>query len=254
MYDKNMKKVANRFLLVFISCILLLSMISLVSAVSLGETLKTVISDNLVKPFGPDLQNFIANEPVFVKTLFFLLVLILVSSITALIPLFKERRFLSFVFGLVVSILAVYFIPKGIVSAMLNPYTALGVAMISVVPFVIMVVFTRYFLTNTFLKKVAWLFFAVMMVVFMIYTSITNTVGVIANKGAGFNGLWMSWIYGAVSVLAIVMLFFNKAIDKAIWHGKLETVLKGHEEKMGRRKALDVIEEQEAVSRGLPTR
>jgi len=97
--------------------------------------------------------------------------------------------------------------------------------MISIIPFIMMVLFTQYMLPNTFLKMTAWFFFACLLAIMMVYTAL--------NPWNGVQSTWQSWAYGLVSVLAVLMSFWGRKIEKAIWKGKMDYIYEQAEQKIG---------------------
>lgn len=212
--------------------IALSSVISTLAMTSLASAQDYVgpVIDSFKENIGSKIMTAIASSQTgFIKFLFFILVFLVISAIVSMIPLFKEKKGISILVSIVISILSVYFIPSELITLMVNPYSALGAAILSVIPFAIMVLFTQYMLTNRFLKEIAWLFFAVLMVALMIYTQIETRQG----------PSWLGWLYGLTSVAAVFMLFFGKKLDKYIWRGKLEALEEGVDKKIQKRLALD---------------
>jgi len=188
---------------------------------------------------GP-ITNFIENTVAFAKTLFFILVFLIVDTILLYIPIFGERKFIKTLVALIVSILSVYFIPIDLIKPMLNPYSALGITLISILPFILMFLFARYMLINTFLKKMAWLIFSVVLLGVTIYTAIQD-------KNA------YTWIYGIASILSVVMVFAGNKIDKWTHIGALEASMTKAERDLQARLALDQLKLREAEAVGIPT-
>lgn len=180
-----------------------------------------------------------SNQTDVLKFFFFILVFLIVAVITTKIPLFRGHGFIGTIVAVIISILAIFFIPPSIINMMVNPYSAMGIAMISIIPFILMFLFTQYMLRNSFFKKLAWFFFAAMLLALSLYS---------AYQQKNLYG----WIYGIVSVLAIVMLFAHKWIDRAIWHGNMDFALTAADKRLQQRMALDQLKEQEAAAQGIP--
>ena len=139
--------------------------------------------------------------------------------------MFKSNPIVSFLVALIVSVLAIWFIPENIINTIINPYEAMGIAMVSVIPFVLMFLFTRWMITNSFGKKIAWLFFAIVMVAL-------SVGAVVKNAGDVF-----VWAYGIASILSVAMVFFNSWIDKALCKGEVEAKYTAAERRMQKRLA-----------------
>lgn len=238
----NKKKVFGIFALAIISII---ALSFLVGAESGGQKVANWISENIFQPFIiPGLGNLTANTQTFAKFLFAILVFLILAAIVPLIPLFHEKKGLAFLVAVIITILSVYFIPAELISPMLNPYTALGVAFISIIPFILMWLFTTNMITNTFLRKVAWMFFAAWLVAMSVYTYL----GALSQN----QPTWASYVYGATSLLALVMVFFEDWFEQHIFKGKLESGIEDAERRMQSRLALDRLKLKEAKAEGLP--
>ena len=243
-----MKKEMARILAVMLLGIFLLSLLTItVSAADVKDTTKKLTSG--ISDFIQGIQETITgrlDEIQFIRVLFFVLVFLIIVAILGVIPLFQEQKGIKILVALIVTILSVMFIPVELIKPMLNPYSALGVALISIIPFALMFVFTQYMLVNTFLKKVAWMFFAVYLLGMTVYTSISIDM----TKGVTSMTVY-TWVYGLASVLALLMVFFNDWIDKHIWSGKMDAKMTAAQKRMQKRIALDTLKEEEAAAQGL---
>ena len=187
------------------------------------------------------LESLRGNRTGFIQTLFFILIFLIIATMVSFIPLFKKNKLVGLLVSIIISILSVYFMPAGLVESILHPYEAMGAAILSVIPFILMFTFTKYMLTNTFTKKVAWIFFAFVMAGLSINSIINNAKQPVV------------WAYGIASFLAIAMIFFNKWIDEHIWKGELEGGLNAADKRMQARIALERLREDEAKAEGIPT-
>ncbi len=238
-----MKKEFKKFFIasIFISIVLSLFVVPVSAQGTFTEDSSLFIKD-MSNAISSNIKEFTQETEQFVKFLFFLLVLIIVSAVTGHIPLFKDKKAIGFLFSLIVSILAVFFIPTTLILTMLNPYSALGVALLSVIPFLIMWRFTQNSLKNPFLKKVAWLFFVIILLVLTVSTA----YGVAYDDDATTQDKIYSWTYAGMSILAVIMLLWGTRIDKAIKAGKKIAKMERAMEKMEKRIMLDKLKEKEA--------
>tara|TARA_Y100000310_G_C20677755_1_gene814082 strand:+ start:1448 stop:2176 length:729 start_codon:yes stop_codon:yes gene_type:complete len=235
-----MKKEFKKFFIasIFISIVLSLFVVPVSAQGTFTEDSSLFIKD-MSNAISSNIKEFTQETEQFVKFLFFLLVLIIVSAVTGFIPLFKDKKAIGFLFSLIVSILAVFFIPTTLILSMLNPYSALGVALLSVIPFLIMFQFTQKSLKNPFLKKVAWLFFVIILLVLTVSTAHKS-----AETGSTDDIIY-SWTYAGISILAVFMLLWGNRIDKAIRAGKKVAKMERAMEKMEKRLDLDKLKEKE---------
>ena len=235
-----MKKEFKKFFIasIFISIVLSLFVVPVSAQGTFTEDSSLFIKD-MSNAISSNIKEFTQETEQFVKFLFFLLVLIIVSAVTGFIPLFKDKKAIGFLFSLIVSILAVFFIPTTLILSMLNPYSALGVALLSVIPFLIMFQFTQKSLKNPFLKKVAWLFFVIILLVLTVSTAYKS-----AETGSTDDIIYL-WTYAGISILAVFMLLWGNRIDKAIRAGKKVAKMERAMEKMEKRLDLDKLKEKE---------
>jgi hypothetical protein len=189
---------------------------------------------------------FTEETVAFTKTLFFILVLLIVGVIITRIPLFKDKQWIAWMVSVIVSILAVFFIPTDLILPLLNPYSALGVGIISVLPFILMFLFVDNMIQNTFLRNIAWMFFALALLTMTVYTAVLQN-----SDPSQYGSPWYSYIYGIASVLALVMVFINQKVHESLFKGKLEGGVESAEQRMDKRLALDKLKEREAGAQGL---
>jgi hypothetical protein len=125
-------------MLLFLGLFILPLMISLVSAVD-GQ--KGVIVSIVEAFFGP-IGNFFENL-IIAKLLLIALVAMLVYSIATFLPFIPaDKEWVRWAISIVVAVLAFLFVPLEDIRALLVTYEAMGVMMTSVVPLVILIVFT----------------------------------------------------------------------------------------------------------------
>jgi hypothetical protein len=210
-----------------------------------GEDLIDTLS-GAVSGIADPIIKFTEQTVAFTKTLFFILVFLIIVTLLGTIPLFSERKGMSILVAIIVSILAVFFIPTDLILPMLNPYSALGIGIISVLPFILMFLFVHNMIENHFLRSIAWMFFAVGLLGMTVYTSLLQST-----DPSQYGNPLFSWIYGIASILALIMVFINERIDKAIWKGKLEGGVEQAERRLDKRLALDKLKEKEADAQGL---
>jgi len=177
----------------------------------------------------------------FVRVLFFILVFLIVFTVLSLVPLFKEKGTTKTLVAIIISILAVFFIPTELIKPMLNPYSAMGVALLTIIPFVLLFLFTRNMLTNTFLRKIVWMIFTVILLGLVVVTS-TN---IYVKEGVSSISTGYTWFYGLVSILALIMVFWGEWIEKTIWKGEIGGKIEEWEKNLQKRLAVDTSKERE---------
>lgn len=139
----------------------------------------------------------------FEKVLFFLVVLSVVFMVTKQMDLFKSNKLIVWIITLSVSLLATrYLADISLIQAMLLPYSVFGVALNSVIPFVLYFTFVHSFSGDdkSTIRKILWIFFIV--VFFGIWASRVDELGD------------YSWIYLLTALVAIICLFADGTIRK----------------------------------------
>ena len=164
----NKKRVSAIFIL---SLLLILSIINLISAqnslfnqINLKTGMQQII-DQAVGFFTPVFEvvigDYSGSEFFFAKVLFLLLLLVVIYIILDKVPIFEGYRGVAMIVALIVSILSVRFMSENeFIVGLLLPYTTLGIAITTIVPFLIF----AYGIHVTGLpgigRKMAWEFLA----------------------------------------------------------------------------------------------
>jgi len=126
-------------MLLFLGLFILPLMISVVSAQEKGIFVE--IFEIFFGPIGGFFENIIVA-----KILLIALVAMLVYSIATFLPFMPESDTVKWAISIVVAVPAFLFVPLEDIGALLVTYEAMGVMLTSVVPFVIIVVFTFKFM------------------------------------------------------------------------------------------------------------
>ena len=139
---------------------------------------------------------------------------------------FDEKPGISMLVSAVVSILAIRFIPQtDIVNLILLPYNVLGIAILTVLPFLIFFFFIEKSTMNTGVRRLCWIFYAIIFAV--LWNSRYSELSPIGNQ-----------IYGWVLVAIILSMIFDPKIKE--YFG-----LKDWNETKKRRLTLRIAEKQE---------
>src|SRR3989344_6773140 len=194
--------------------ILLFSFLSSIAIAAFDFSQATGQVENFVSAVRDSLSKLVSdeNKPIFIKTLFFILVFLIIGAVMSSVPLFGDKPGISWFVSLIVAILSVFFIPTEFITPMLNPYSALGIALISIIPFAILFFFVKS-LNNQFLESLTWMFYAIMLLALSVYTSINTPT----------EGLWAAWVYGIASVIALIMVFLYHPLKAFLWKERLKT-------------------------------
>lgn len=195
-----------------------------------ANPLSNVFSD-FKQSLDPFFDKLFSNEGgLALKVLFFFLVFLIVSSILPFVPLFgkdangKDRPFIRFLVSVTVTILSTMFIPANLLSLMVNPYTALGAVIISVLPFILLFVFTHKTISNRFIQRALWLMYAIILLGLYLNSLVNGPL----DAGADPKGNTIfTWTYGIATLVAFIMLIANQWIEEKLWRAAVE---KGNDE------------------------
>lgn len=162
------------------------------------------------------------------RLLFLLLVFSIVFGVSEYIPVIGGQGWIKFVVSGAVSILAIRYIEDEFVRAILLPYSTIGIALSTIIPFLVwgFVVFKT--IESKALRRIAWIFF------FVVFT--TLWIVRYPDIGSGNVAMGAKWIYPITALLSLAMIVFDGTIRKFM--------LKVEVEKAGLEAANEAILEQ----------
>lgn len=169
----------------------------------LGTAFKSIFEPILTPIFQAD-----TPEVLFAKILFFFLLFAIIFMALKRIDLFDEKRGISIIVSLIVTVLAVRYLPVQIVYAVLLPYATLGTSILILLPFLIFFFFVHSSKIGPFGRRAAWLIYGVVLLGFWgsrAYDSISS--------GA-------NWIYIIGLIFVILSLIFDKHLHQYFEMGK----------------------------------
>lgn len=160
--------------------------------------------------------NMDSGQVFFAKVLFFILILAFVyMSARQLEDFFQGNELVLWTVSVIVSILSVRFLSASVIKAIIFPYEVSGIALAAFIPFLIWFVFIEWGLRgskNRIVRKIAWIFFIVIMV--GIYISRVGN----GDLGPG------AWIYPATLVLSIIMFFMDGTIQRTFHKSSMKSI------------------------------
>jgi len=202
----------KKSLLGIISAFFILKLIPLVSAYSWGYGYLDLRqgSDQVIRwvedfaaPFFEILiGEYSGGEFFFAKCLMLILLFIVIMFILEKSDFLgmKKNRGISFLVSLIIAVLAVRFIPDTeIIRAMILPYNVMGIAILSILPFVIYFFFIHYSEMGTIGRRLAWSFYAVIFGV--LWYNRYDSLSPLGNQ-----------IYGWMLAVVIICMLIDKQI------------------------------------------
>jgi len=229
-----MKKEKTRILSLVI---LGLFLVSILSSFVIAKTGSEYIKDLLAGSISEDVQGIIA------KILLMALVALLVYSIAGAIPFVPDNDTIRWAISIVIAVLSFLFISVDNIKYILVNYEALGVALTTFIPLVIILIFTFEFREKK--PELAGIINKLIILLFALYTGFQwfNI------EFSGTAPPAMFWAYPVTLVLTLFWLFIEKLVAK--WSRKAK--FEGEKEKAEGRvhRAVAGAKELEAVHKGM---
>lgn len=190
---------------------------------SVGLIVQKIV-ESIESIFAPIFQALIGNystgEFFFAKVLVLILLFVVIRAAVGSIPTLGENKMVVNIIAIVVSILAIrYMNENDFVRGILLPYGILGVALTTIIPFLIFFFFVHKTMESGTGRKIAWIIFMIIMcaIWFNRYDSLNN----VAN-----------YIYFGVIVLAILLFLFDKNVREYFAMRDIEKATKHANEDM----------------------
>jgi hypothetical protein len=181
----------------------------------IGQTIQAV--KDLFTPIFTSLFNTSsADKFLFAKVLLAILLYVIVSAATRKIEAFKKQKAVSVIISIVVSIFAVRFISDNqLIMGILLPYGVLGVALTTILPFLIFFWFIHSSQVGPFGRKVTWIFFGIAFLFLWIsrYSELSDT---------------SNYIYVATLIGAIIAMIWDKSVHSYFQSAERKKKDSGH--------------------------
>ena len=171
------------------------------------------VIDNFLAIFSPIFELLIgpysATEFFFAKILLLFLLIIICKFVLDKTPLGEGNKKISFLISIIVSLLAIRFINENnLIGGILVPYGTLGIAMTTILPFLIFFYFVHRSGVGTFGRKFFWIMFVIILIV--LWISKFDKISEVSN-----------WIFGLVLLSAVILLIFDKSVHSYLGIGDL---------------------------------
>lgn len=151
--------------------------------------------------------------------------------------------------SLIIVILSMIALPENFIDAVLLQYGAMGAAIITIIPFMILLYFSLVVIKNLFIAKIIWIFYTVYYFSLFIFK--------IANAPARVG--WIGWFraanipYIGAVIAGVFVIFASKWLRGMLFKEKLSAAEEKALQKVQLRKTLKQIQEEEAKAEGLTT-
>lgn len=193
-----MKKGTKILALTLLALVFTSILISVISAQNMGVQMSNILDEvtNAIKPISEKLLGTTTSgEWLFAKVLFLIMILGIVFTALSNVDFFSDKAWVLWIVSIGVSILSVRWLSEGIVQTILLPYTALGIAVTALIPFVVyfILIYFGFRRAPQIVRRIAWLFFAVIF------------IGLWLTRGTEISGS-SEWIYPITALAAIIMM------------------------------------------------
>jgi hypothetical protein len=230
-----MKKGTKVLLLTFSSLVIISILIGYVNAAPTAQE-----AGNSAKQFFVSLGDFfngLFGQSIPLQKLF--LTIILVMVIYSIIEqIFPSNQFVVWSISIVVSILSMMLLSNELINAITIQYGAMGAAILTVIPLIIMLFFTIT-VKSKLIAKVAWLFYVIYY--FFLYIAAWINEGTFWSGGAPY--------YAGAIIVGLIMFFGAGYFRSLLFEGKLESAEETAIRDIKFRKIGRDVEREEAESR-----
>ncbi|MEK6919343.1 MAG: hypothetical protein AABW73_04900 [Nanoarchaeota archaeon] len=150
------------------------------------------------------------GEVLFIKILFFSVVLAIIWSVVDAIALFGDNTWARVLVSIATSILATRILASpGWIETLMLPYSVLGIAIASLIPLLILFYFFEMTSCQRIFRKIGWIFVGV--VFLSLYFMRADEIG--AAAGGNFNP---AWIYLITTFACLAFFLFDGTIQSAL--------------------------------------
>jgi hypothetical protein len=185
------------------------------------------------------------DQEILTRIFFFILLYMIIYNIVGVMFHFDEHtfggRFMAWGVPAIIALLAMIALPANFIEAIRTSYGAMGAAILSVIPFIILLIFT-FRVHSLLVGRMVWLFFVVYYFALYIYSIVTaETIG---------DG-WTGWItaetipYIAAIVAGLLIFFGLAAFRNMYFRGEMQAVHEAGRQVAQRGKLLHKLQREE---------
>jgi hypothetical protein len=208
-------------------CLLIFGVLVLPSAsayygplLSVSDAVQSTINA-AVNLFGPIFLvlfgSYNGADFLFAKILVFILMVVIINALLGKVTFLGDKKGINFLVALIVSIIAMRFISENqLINGILLPYGVLGVAVMTILPFLIFFYFLHMTGTTGAGRRLAWAFFAIVFFVSWAYKYDSPEFGPIANQ-----------IYWWTLVAIVIAFIFDKDIHRYFKKWEISVFFRG---------------------------
>ncbi|MDP3881665.1 MAG: hypothetical protein Q8Q31_02185 [Nanoarchaeota archaeon] len=185
---------------------LLVSLIGFSSAYGPSE-LSNTIQDGIeyFKAFYTPFLEIIIGDSAFsdlffIKVLLLVLTFVVVKTVLARTPTFKDNKPVVFIVSLIVAILSIrYMTDIQVIQGVLMSYDTLGIAITTIIPFIVWFFFVEKSIQSSAARRILWLFFL-------------GVFSVIWYHRYSHLGSFGNYLYGGIIILCLLAAVFDRRV------------------------------------------
>jgi hypothetical protein len=202
------------------------------------------VTAGVLKATGDFLKPFFDNKELITRFFFIVLLFLIISPIIEVV-FGAANKWVNRGIAAIITLLAILWLPSNFITAIRDQYGVMGAAILSVIPFIILLIFTVR--TGSILVgRLLWLFYVVYYFALYIYRvaqlyTTSGTFSLFATQAIPY--------IGAI-IVGILMLIFLSPIRKFIFKGEMEKIKEAGTEVVERGKLLHKLQKKELEAYG----
>ena len=226
-----MKKEMQRILILSFLSMLILSFFStLVFAQSPAEQAAET-TKGILTGAGEFLSPLFSNNQLLTRVFFAALIFMIIYSVVAMI--FSKNKFLVFAVSIIVTIISMLALPDTFLETIRTSYGAMGAALLSLIPFLIILVFTVK-IPSLIAARILWIFFCIYYFALLIYGYTKGEID-----------LPRTYAYIGAIIAGGIVFFGIGAIRRAIFQGEMGAIKEGGRKIAARGQLLHELQKEE---------
>lgn len=209
--QKETKKILAFSILSLLVISLITTFVSADTADQVADTAKGAVvgaGQGLAALFGP----LFGQQETLTKFFFAILLFMIIYTIVE--GMFKGSKTTTIITSTIITVLAVWFMPSALITTVRDQYGIMGAAILSVIPLMIMLVFTVR-VGSILTGKILWIFWICYYFAVYLYRIFSNSTGWLSSDNI---------IYLGAIIAGLIMVFALKPIRDLLFKGKLEDI------------------------------
>jgi hypothetical protein len=187
--------------------------------------------------YTPFLEGIVGDSALsdifFIKVLLLVLVFVVVRAVLARVPAFKDNKAVILVVAIIVSILSIrYLTDVQLVKGILMSYNTLGVALTTIIPFIIWFFFVEKSVSSSAMRRFLWLFFIAVF-------------SIIWFERYSHLGGFVNYFYFGVIILGLLAVLFDRKVRAYLALSEI----RGMERSVTDKVVLELLEELEKAEK-----